>query len=167
MQCFELKLEQAGFSRADAHQPRGCQRGHGRNVMKTIRNRDVCLQQAMSVEHSATLSQAQPCNTPNTPADPLCCHTVPSMWQPGRGRAKPCGQASRQAGGLLRAAERRTAPGVGDRNGLPHQALCGADPFMVKHDLQGSMYLLSTRLVMGSINSAAQCCHRGRGPNQP
>ena len=65
------------------------------------------------------------------------------------------------------AAEGRTVPGVGDWDGLPHQALCGANPLMVKHDLQGSMHLLSARLILGSINRAAQCCHLAWGPTSP
>lgn len=45
-------------------------------------------------------SQTQSWNTlqhTQHPAGLLCCHTVPSMWQPGRGQAKPCCQASKQA----------------------------------------------------------------------
>lgn len=67
--------------------------------------------------------------------------------------------------GLLRAAEGRTAPGVGHWYGLPHQALCGANPFMVHHDLQGSMHLLSARLIMSSTKRAARCCHLIWGPD--
>ena len=152
--------------------------------MKTIRNRDVCLQQHMSMERSGTHLQrpglSQPDSTSqhshtqshksntltpsldssllSTPAGPPCCHEVPWVWQPGRGQPMPCGQAARQTGGLLRAAEGRTAPGVGHWNGLPHQALRGAHPLMVKHDLQGSMYPLSGRLLMGRTNRAARCC---------